>query len=148
MRRSLGNPSSLRARATIACLAGLVVTLVVGVGQAVHEIRDLDSRRDQALESEWDVASVTGTTAGAFRRLWASLDPGERFALVFPDDADRDQRGFYNLVSLSYLYPALASSDPADADAVMVFGLPPAGVRRAFDEIAVVDGVWLGRRSS
>ena len=45
---------SLRARATIACLAGLVVTLVVGVGQAVHEIRDLDSRRDQALESEWE----------------------------------------------------------------------------------------------
>jgi len=148
MRRSFGTPSSLRARATIACLAGLVVTLVAGVGQALHEIRDLDSRRDQAHESKWDVASVTGTNAEAFRRLRATLDAGERFALVFPDDADRDQRGFYNLVSLSYLYPALASSDPANADAVMVFGPPPTDVRRAFDEIAVVDGVWLGRRSS
>ena len=148
MSRHFGNSSSLRTSATIACLAGLVVTLLAGVGQALHEIRDLDSRRDQALESEWDVASVTGTTAEAFRRLRTTLDAGERFALVFPEDTDRDQRGFYNLVSLSYLYPALASSDPAGADAVMVFGMPPPDVRRAFDEIGVVDGVWLGRRRS
>ena len=140
--------SSVRARAGVACLAGLVVTLIVGVGQALHEIRDLESHRDQTVESEWDVASAAGTNAKAFRRLRATLDAGERFALVFSEDTDRDQRGLYNLVSLAYLYPALARSNPADADAVMVFGMPSTDVRRAFDEIGVIDGVWLGRRSS
>ena len=28
----------------------------------------------------------------------------------------------------------------------MVFGSPRAAVRRSFEEVAVVDGVWLGRR--
>jgi hypothetical protein len=79
--------------------------------------------------------------------LRATLRDGERFALVFGPDVSRDERGFLQLVSLSVLYPAVAVTDPAKADTVMVFGEnPPPSVADAFESIGVVDGVWLGRR--
>ena len=147
MKRHFRELSSVRAAAIAGLLAAMLLALGVGVWQAVREIADLGDRRDQALESDWDLASVTGATADAFRRLRPTLGAGDRFALVFAPEVDRDQRGLYRLVSLSYLYPAVATSDPDDADAVMVFGAPSLGVRREFDEIGVVAGVWLGRRS-
>jgi len=75
------------------------------------------------------------------------VKPGDRFALVFGPDVDRDHVGTYRLVALSTLYPAVATSDLAAADAVMVFGEdPPQPILADFDRVDVVDGVWLGRR--
>ena len=143
-----GPVSRARAPLTYALVGGLLVVLVLGVRDAVRRLDDVDQRRDQALETTFDVADVTGPAAEAFRTFRSTLAVGDRFALVFAPDVDRDRRGFYRLVSLSYLYPAIATSHPSDADAVMVFGRPSASVRRLFDEVAVVGDVWLGHRSS
>jgi hypothetical protein len=122
------------------------VVLVLGVADAGRRMRSLDDRRDEALAARRDPADVAGDAAGAFRRFRSTLSEGDTFALAFGPDVDRDQKGFYRLVALSYLYPAVAVSDPAEADAMMVFGPPTPSIRGTFDEIAVVDGVWLGRR--
>ncbi len=140
--------SRARPALTYALVAGLLLVLVLGVRNTVRRLDDVDRRRDQALASTFDVADATGSTAEAFRSFRSTLADGDRFALVFAPDVDRDRRGFYRLVSLSYLYPAIATSDPSGADAVMVFGRPSASVRRSFDEVAVVGDVWLGHRSS
>jgi hypothetical protein len=144
---SLRSSSPTQTVAALALLGGfLVVVLLLAFG-AWREIGHLGHRRDEALASRSDPVSVAGGAAGAFRRLRATLGEGERFALVFGPDVDRDQKGFYRLVSLAVLYPAIAVSDPARADAVMVFGEnPPPRVSGAFEPIGVVDGVWLGRR--
>jgi hypothetical protein len=133
---------------TYTLIAGLIVVLALGVRDAVRRLDDVDRRRDQALESTFDVADATGSAAEAFRTFRSTLAVGDRFALVFASDVDRDRRGLYRLVSLSYLYPAIATSHPSGADAVMVFGPPSASVRRSFSEVAVVGDVWLGHRSS
>ena len=104
----------LRTSATIACLAGLVVTLFARRPGASRDPRSRQSSRP-GPRVRVGCRRSRARHAEAFRRLRVTLDAGERFALVFPQDTDRDQRGFYDLVSLSYLYPALASSDPAGA---------------------------------
>jgi hypothetical protein len=135
-----------RTYAAIALLVAFLVVLLLGVRDAGRLIDTLDHRRDEVLASRSDPADIAGHFAGAFRRFRATIRDGERFALVFAPDVGRDQKGFYRLVSLSYLYPAIAVDDPSTADAVMVFGEPPPMVRSSFEETAVVDGVWLGRR--
>ena len=148
--RDLGAParssSPVRSGATMLLVGALVVLLVLGVWESGSRIVDLDRQRDEELATRFDLADVGGPTADAFRRLRPLLAEGDRFALVFGPDVTRDQRGTYQLVSLSYFYPAIATSDPAQADAVMVFGEPEPSVRDSFDEIGVVAGVWLGHR--
>ena len=94
----------------------------------------------------FDPVVAAGPATEAFRRFRSTLDGESRFALVFGQGVDRNERGTYRLVGGYYLYPAIAVAQPIDADAVMVFGSPRADVRRSFEEVAVVDGVWLGRR--
>jgi hypothetical protein len=121
-------------------LAFVVVVLLLVLG-AGRQIGHLGHRRDEALASRSDPVDVGGDAAGAFRRFRTTLRDRERFALVFDPGVGRDAKG------LSVLYPAIAVEDPADADAVMVFGgSPPPWVADAFESIGVVDGVWLGRR--
>ena len=129
-------------------VAALALVLAIGMLQSLLRLSDLERRRDQALESTYDGAAVAGPVAEAFRAFRQALRPGDRFALVFGPDIGRDQRGFYRLVALSYLYPAVAQSDGERADAVMIFDGGPRAADTAFDEIGVVAGVWLGRRSA
>ena len=127
-------------------LAFVVVVLLLMLG-AGRQIRHLGDRRDEALALRSDPVDVGGDAAGAFRRFRTTLREGESFALVFGPGVGRDQKGFYRLVSLSVLYPAIAGSDTAKADAVMVFGEdPPPSITDIFESLGVVDGVWLGRR--
>jgi hypothetical protein len=148
--RTLG--ASLRAFSpttivALALMAAFLIVVLAGAVQAGRRIDDLGHRRDEAMASHSDPADVAGDVAGAFRRFRSALRPGEHFALVFASNVGRDQKGFLQLVSLAVLYPAIAVSDPARADAVMVFGgEPPLPVREAFEPIGVVDGVWVGRR--
>lgn len=137
----------LRTAAVVALLAAFLVAVALVALDGVRGIRELEDRRDNALGSQPDVAAIAGEVAGALRRFRSELREGERFALEFSPDVGRDQEGFYRLVALSFLYPAVAVADPEHAHGLMAFGGPPApDVRGAFREIAVVDGVWLGRR--
>ncbi len=151
-RRDLGAivraSSPVRTSLVAALLVAFVVVLLLGVWDSGRRLGALNHRRDEALASRADPADVAGDAAEAFRRFRATLRQGERFTLAFGPDVGRDQVGFYRLVALSYLYPALATSDLASADAVMVFGAPSAAVSKAFDEVGDVNGVWLGRRRS
>jgi hypothetical protein len=140
--------SPVRTILVAALLVAFVVVLLVGVWHSGGRLGALNHRRDEALASRADPADVAGDAAEAFRRFRATLRPGERFTLAFGPDVGRDQVGFYRLVALSYLYPAVATSDLAKADAVMVFGAPSPSISDAFAEVDVVDGVWLGRRRS
>ncbi len=138
--------SSLRTLATLAVTAVFVALVAWGAFEAVGQIRDLGTRRSDAIAARSDGADVAGNAGNAFRSFRATLQPGERFALLFAPETSIDDKGTYRLVALSYLYPAIAVDDPRDARAVMVFGDPSAAVRSAFDETGVVDGVWLGQR--
>jgi hypothetical protein len=129
-------------------VAAFVGLLAIGALDAVREVRRLDDRRREALAVETDPAATVGAAADAFRRFRSELGDGGRFALVYGPEVDRDQRGFYRLFGGYYLYPAIAVSSLQDADAVMVFGAPTEAVTRAFEQIATVDGIWLGRRGS
>jgi hypothetical protein len=135
-----------RSVVALVLLGAFLVVVALGALRAVERIGDLRDRREQVLASRPDPSAIAGDVAESFRRFRSTLRPGERFALVFAPDVGRDQRGFYRLVALSYLYPALAAPDTASADAVMVFGQPSAALRSAFEEAGAVDGVWLGRR--
>ena len=147
VRAPLRSSSPGRTAAALVLLAGFLIIVCLGALQTSRRIGDLGHRRTDALASRSDPAEVADEAADAFRRFRSALRGGERFALVFSPDVDRDRRGFYQLVALSVLYPAIASSDPAQADAVMVFGeKPPQSVQDTFGEIAVMDGIWLGRR--
>ena len=141
-------PPTAQTAVALLLLAAFFLVVLLGALGAARRIGDLRDRRDLVLATRSDPAAVAGEAAGAFRRFRSGIHPGERFALVFAPAVGRDQRGFYRLVALSYLYPAIAVSDLASADAVMVFGAqePSPAVRTAFDETDVVDGVWLGRR--
>jgi hypothetical protein len=138
--------SPVRSGATMVLVIGLALVLVLGVLESGRRIVDLDRQRDEELVTSFDLADVGGGTAEAFRRVRPALAEGDRFALVFGPDVTTDQRNTYRLVSLAYFYPAIATSDPARADAVLVFGEPTPPVRESFDEIDVVAGVWLGER--
>ena len=137
---------TVRRIAVLVLLVGFVVVIGVRVADSVRVIGDLDRGHRDALGSRSDTPGVSGDTADAFRRFRPMVRQGQRFALVFTPDVGRDQEGFYRLVALSYLYPAIAVEDLARADAVMVFGQPSSAVRAAFDEADVVAGVWLGSR--
>ena len=110
------------------------------------ELRHLDTGRNEALAARPEPGGQVGEVGEAFRRFRAVLDDGTRFALVYGPDLDRDQRGFYRLFAGFFLYPAIAVPDADEADAVMVFGEPPDELRGTFEELAVVEGVWLGTR--
>ena len=138
--------SSIGTIVATALLAAFLALVLVGVWQAGQRLGHLNHRRDEALAARSDSADVAGDAAEAFRSFRATLQPGERFTLAFGPDVGRDQAGFYRLVALSYLYPAVATSDRARADALMVFGRPSAAVADAFENVGHVDGVWLGRR--
>jgi hypothetical protein len=137
------------ARRTVvtALFSAFAIVAAVGVVRTVLLLDDLADRRNKALYEQADSSGVRESKADAFRRIKLELSGSERFALVYGDDVDPDQRGFYQLYAGSYLYPAVAVFDPAAADAVMVFGAPPPSILEAFDEIGVTNGVWLGRRS-
>jgi hypothetical protein len=146
----IATPSSrwLTRRTVVTCLCAVfAVVAAFGVVATALRLDDLADRRREAIYEQSNSTYAAGGAAEAFRRFREELDGRGRFALVYSADVDRDQRGSYQLFGGSYLYPSVAVFDPADADAVMVFGAPPASVLEAFDEIAVVDGVWLGRRS-
>ena len=149
--RDLGAPGrssrSIRARATVVVVGGLGALLLLGVVESAYRIIDLDRRRDEALVSEFELPDVAGDAGDALRRLRPTLAKGDRFALVFGPGVTSDDQGTYRLVSQSYLYPAIATSEPERADAVIVFGAPGPSIRESFGEIDVVNGVWLGRRS-
>lgn len=146
----LPNPPSLRAVvATRLLVVGFLATVLLGLWDAGRRFGELDRRGDQARSSLSDPADTAGGVADAFRRARSSLRAGEQFALVLPEALGRGNAGHYRLVALSYLYPAIAVPDgaQAEADLVMVFGDPPQSIRTTFDEIGVVSGVWIGRRS-
>jgi hypothetical protein len=153
--RTATGPSALSARprdsirrgGALGLLAAFVVALAFAAVDAGRLIGDLGDRRETARASRLDTPGRSGDVAEAFRQLRSDLRDGERFALVFSADVDRDQAGFYRLVALSSLYPAIAVDDPADADVVMVFGPPSGDIRAAFEETGSIAGVWLGRRS-
>ena len=128
-------------------VVAFLAILVLGLRDARRSIAGLGPLADAARSSVSDQADEAGAAAGAFRRARALVHEGDRFALVVPKSVGRDQAGLYRLVALSYLYPAIAVSDPARADLVMVFGNPSPAIRTAFDEVDVVSGVWLGRRT-
>jgi hypothetical protein len=143
--RASGAPS-----ATVVVIAGLIVAFLVvvtvGVVQATRRVGELDHRRSEALAVQRDPADTAGAAAIAFRSFRSALHRDSRFALVYDASIDRNQRGYLRLFAGYYLYPAVAVSQPSEADAVMVFGAPPSNVVADFAPIAVVDGVWLGRR--
>ena len=145
-RRSAAGPICTTGALAILTVVAFVALVAVGALDAAREIRRLEDRRHEALATRSDPADTAGAAAGAFRRFRSELGAGRRFAVVYGPDLDRDTRGFYRLFSGYYLYPAIAVSTPADADAVMVFGAPGPAISRAFASIATVDGVWLGRR--
>jgi hypothetical protein len=136
-------PRALAALVVIAAFVGLVAWHAWDAGRQIDE---LGAARTEALGSRSDGADSAGSAPEAFRSFRATLRPGERFALVFAPDTSIDDQGTYRLVSLSYLYPGVAVTDPEKAEAVMVFGEPSPAIRAEFHETAVVDGVWLGHR--
>jgi hypothetical protein len=140
--------AELSASAIVVALLSVAFLVVVGLGvnDAARRASQLGAKRAEAVATRSDPASTAGGAAAAFRSFGSVLEPGARFALVYDEDYDRNERGFYNLFARYYLYPALAVSDPARADAVMVFGDPLPQVLERFDQLAVVDGFWLGRR--
>lgn len=136
--------------ATRLLVVGFLATVLLGLWEAGRRFDELDHRGDRARSSRSEPAPDTaGGVSDAFRRARSSLRAGEQFVLVLPEALGRGTAGHYRLVALSYLYPAIAVPDgaPAEADLVMVFGDPPQSIRTAFDEIGVVSGVWIGRRS-
>jgi hypothetical protein len=143
-----GSPrgSSLRRVGALLATAVFVALVVLVALGAAGQIRDLDSRRDEALASRSDGADAAGNAADAFRRFRATLHRGDHFALVFAPGTSIDDQGTHRLVAISYLYPAIAVTDVQKADAVMVFGEPSVAVRSTFAETGIADGVWLGRR--
>lgn len=131
----------------IGALAGAFLALVVyGAVASLREAEQLDDRRAHAEATRGDPVLVAGESAEAFRRFRRSLDPPTRFALVYGSAVDRDRRGFLRLFAGSYLYPAIAVDELDEADAVMVFGRPPAVVVDGFERVDEHDGVWLGKR--
>jgi hypothetical protein len=144
--RSVWDRSTVRSLAVVTAVLAFIVVLLIGVVDAGRRVGDLGHRRDEALARESEPVDVAGDVADAFRRFRPTLHPGDRFTLVFDQTVDRDRMGTYRLVALSYLYPAVATPDGSDADAVMVFGETPPSILARYEEIGVVDGVWLGRR--
>lgn len=137
------SPRALAALVVVAVFVGLVARQAWDAGR---EIDALGSQRGDALASRSDGADSAGSAPEAFRSFRATLHPGDRFALVFAPGTSIDDQGTYRLVSLAYLYPAVAVTDPGKAQAVMVFGEPSAAIRAEFDETGLADGVWLGHR--
>jgi hypothetical protein len=127
-------------------VAAFLVVVALGVRDATQVARQLGDRRAEAIATRSDQSGLAGRAAGSFRALRGHLEPGSRFALVYDEDYDRNERGYYRLVAGYYLYPALMVSDPARADAVITFGAPPAHVLQRFDQLAVIDGFWVGTR--
>ena len=138
--------ASPRALAALAVVGVFVAVVARQAWDAGREIDALGPQRRDALASRSDGADSAGSAPQAFRSFRATLRPGERFALVFAPGTSTNDQGTYRLVSLSYLYPAIAVTDPEKAQAVMVFGEPSAAIRADFDETGDVDGVWLGHR--
>ena len=145
----LGAPSrpslSTSAAVVVLCFA-FAVTVAVAVTVSVSRALALDERRAEAFVVRSEPVTVAGPATAAFRRFRSTLADDSRFALVFGPGVDRNGRGTYRLVAGYYLYPAIRVARPSTADAVMVFGSPTAAVRRSFEEVALVDGIWLGRR--
>jgi hypothetical protein len=145
--RLVWDGSSARRVAVLAAVTAFLVVLLMGVADLGRRVNDLAHRRGEAFAGRYEpLVDVGGEVADAFHRFRATLDPGDRFTLVFGEDVDGDRVGTYRLLALSYLYPAVATSNASQADAVMVFGEPPPSILADFEEIDVVDGVWLGRR--
>ena len=147
----LPNPPSQRAVvATRLLVVGCLATVLLGLWEAGQRLGELDHLNDEARSgTRSDTADAASTVADALRLARSSLHAGERYALVLPEEElGTGTAGHYRLVALSYLYPAIAVPDEAqaEADLVMVFGDPPQSVRAAFDEIGVASGVWIGRR--
>ena len=149
MRDLSADLSALRcqARTVYIVLAALTVVCALATAAAARQILTVDEMHDEASRARGDLASLTGGPSDAFRMFRESLEQGEHFAVVFGDHVDPGDRGMFWLVALAYLYPGIAVESPRDADAVMVFGEPPATVRDSFDEVAVVGDVWMGRSS-
>ena len=145
--RGTGGASRIERVALTAAVVAFAVIVAVGALAAVRQARHLDDRRASVLSEHSDPAQAAGDQAEAFRTFRRSLDDGARFSLVYGAEVDRNQRGFYRLFAGYYLYPAVAVTRLELADAVMVFGPPPPAVRRSFDPIGELDGVWLGRRT-
>ena len=145
--RGTGGASRIERVALTAVVVAFAVIVAVGALAAVRQARRLDDRRASVLSEHSDPAQAAGDQAEAFRTFRRSLDDGARFSLVYGPEVDRNQRGFYRLFAGYYLYPAVAVTRLELADAVMVFGPPPPAVRRSFDPIGELDGVWLGRRT-
>jgi hypothetical protein len=146
VRPDLRGRQTLRRVGVVAAVLAFVVVLLMSVADAWSRVGDLANRRDEALAGHSEPVDVAGDAADAFRRFRATLHEGDRFTLVFGPDVAPDRMGTYRLVALSYLYPAVATADRADADAVMAFGDVPPSLLSGLEEIDVVDGVWLGRR--
>ena len=135
--------------ATRLLVVGCLATVLLGLWEAGQRLGELDHLNDEARSgTRSDTADAASTVADALRLARSSLHAGERYALVLPEDLGTGTAGHYRLVALSYLYPAIAVPDgaQAEADLVMVFGDPPQSIRAAFDEIGVASGVWIGRR--
>jgi hypothetical protein len=146
VRHDLGARHTLRRVAVVTAVVAFAVLLLMSVADAGRRVGDLGNLRDEALAGRSEPVDVAGDVADAFRRFRATLHAGDRFTLVFGRAFDPDRMGTYRLVALSYLYPAVATSDRSDADAVMAFGDVPPSLLSEFEQIDVVDGVWLGRR--
>jgi hypothetical protein len=146
VRHDLRAKQTLRRLAVVTAVVAFVVLLLMSVADAGRRVGDLGKLRDEALAGHSEPVGVAGDAADALRRFRATLHEGDRFTLVFGRAFDRDQMGTYRLVALSYLYPAVATSNRSEADAVMAFGDVPPPLLSGFEQIDVVDGVWLGRR--
>jgi hypothetical protein len=144
--RKLGRSSPLSRVSARSAVVLLGLLVVFALGHALIRTIDLDRRRDETLTSKFDLADVGGAAAPAFRRLRRTLGDGDRFALVIATRVGHDDDVRYRLASLSYLYPAVAADELANADAVVVVGEPSRSVRDEFEELGTVHGVWLGRR--
>jgi len=140
--------SRLRRGALGTLAVAFAAIVAYGALEAVRFAESLDDRRAAALVYRTDPVEQAGSTAAAYRRFRAEVDGATRFSLVFGPALDRNERGFHRLFAGYYLYPAIAVDEPARAIAVMVFGEPQAALRRDFERIAVLDGVWLGRRKA
>ena len=126
------------------------VAVLIGVLGAGLQIGDLTRRHDDTIRSRLVRAERTDDVGNALRRLRTALHRGERFALVFSPGASAGDSEFFRqlarLLALSEFYPAIATDDLQDADVAIVVGKPPLRVRRGFDEVQSVRGLWLGRR--
>jgi hypothetical protein len=146
VRQDLRGRHMLQRVGVVTAVVAFAVLLLMSVADAGRRVGELGDLRDEALAGRSEPVNVAGDVADAFRRFRTTLHGGDRFTLVFARAFDPDQMGTYRLVALSYLYPAVATSDRSDADAVMAFGDVPPSLLSGFEEIDVVDGVWLGRR--